>query len=75
MKKTMHIFLHSVDDVKNIANIAKEMEGEVTISSGHYCVDAKSILGIFVLNLGVPLNLEIEKWKDEYEGILAPYVV
>lgn len=75
MKKTVHIFLRSVDDVKNIASIAKEMEGEVTIFSGRYCIDAKSILGIFVLNLSGSLELEIENWKDEYEAMLEPYMV
>lgn len=75
MIKTMSIFLHTIDDVKNFVALTGNMEGKVSIVGGRYRVDAKSIMGIFVLNLSVPLNLVIEKWKDEYETALQPYWV
>lgn len=74
MKKTMSIILRSADDAKNLAAIAQNIFGAVTLSSGRYCVDAKSLLGIWVLDFTLPLKLEIDKWKEEYEAALEPYL-
>lgn len=75
MAKTIDIYLHSVKDIKDLADIAKRMEGDVNISSGRYRVDAKSIMGIYVLDISGPVCLEIEMWKKEYEEMLKPYMV
>lgn len=75
MKKAMDISLHSVADIKNFARLAEGMDGEVTLSSGHYRVDAKSILGIYALNLSGPMYLEVENWKDEYEAAMEQFRV
>lgn len=75
MRKTMDISLRSVADIKNFANLAEGMDGEVTLSSGRYCVDAKSILGIYALDLSSPIYLEVEKWKDEYEAAMEQFRV
>lgn len=74
MKKRMDIALYSADDVKRFAGLAQSMDGKVTLSSGRYCVDAKSVIGIFVLDLASPLSLEIERWKEEYAEALNPYL-
>lgn len=50
------------------------MPGDVTIVSGRYVIDAKSIMGIFSLDLSKPMKLEIEDWKDEYVERLRPYM-
>ncbi len=74
MKKRMDIALYSADDVKRFADLAQSMDGKVTLSSGRYCVDAKSVIGIFVLDLASPLLLEVERWKEEYTEALTPYL-
>ncbi len=73
MKKRMDIILYSTDDVKTFAGLVQKMDGNVTLSSGRYCIDAKSVIGIYVLDLAAPLLLEIEKWKEEYAEVLTPY--
>ena len=52
-----------------------KIEGEVTISCGRYIINAKSIMGIFSLDLTKSLILEIEEWKDQYETLLKKYMV
>ena len=74
MNKTMTISLCSIDGVKDFVNMVSRIEGDVTISSGRYIIDAKSIMGIFSLDLSKMVTLEIEEWKDEYMEILKPYV-
>ena len=74
MKKRIDISLYSADDVKRFADLAQSMDGKVTLSSGRYCIDAKSVIGIFVLDLASPLSLEIERWKEEYAEALMPFL-
>lgn len=74
MTKTMDILLSSVDAVKSFVNVVGNMPGDVTIISGRYVIDAKSIMGIFSLDLSKPMKLEIEEWKDEYMDKLKSFV-
>ena len=67
-------FLQSVDSVKDFVNVVSGMEGDVTISSRRYIINAKSIMGIFSLEFSKPMRLEIENWKDEYMEILKSYI-
>ena len=74
MNKTMTILLCSIDGVKDFVNMVSRIDGDVTISSGRYIIDAKSIMGIFSLDLSKTVTLEIEELKDEYMETLKPYV-
>jgi phosphotransferase system HPr-like phosphotransfer protein len=74
MKREMIISLHSIDGVKDFVNMVSKIDGDVTISSGRYIIDAKSIMGIFSLDLSKTVTLEIEEWKDEYMEMLKQYI-
>ena len=50
------IRLNSIGEVKEFNRIAAIMPGDVDLHSGRYCVDAKSIMGIFALNLARELT-------------------
>lgn len=50
------------------------IEGDVLLCVGKYVIDAKSIMGIFSLELSKPLRLEIENWKEEYRATLEKYL-
>ena len=52
-----------------------KIEGNVLLCVGKYVIDAKSIMGIFSLELSKPLRLEIENWKEEYVEILGKYLI
>jgi hypothetical protein len=60
----MYISLNKVNDVKEFVSISLNLCGEITLSSGRYCVDGKSILGIFSLDLSAPLELICENDQD-----------
>ena len=53
-----NISLSSINDVKNFVNIVTKYDFEIDLSSGRYIVDAKSIMGIFSLDLSKPIKLE-----------------
>ncbi len=53
------IRLTSIEDVKEFVTLANDYEHECDLVSGRYAVDAKSIMGIFSLDLSKPLNLVV----------------
>lgn len=58
----MLIDLGNISRVKDFVALAQNYTAEITLSSEKYCVDGKSILGIFSLDLSKPVEL---KCSDE----------
>lgn len=70
------ISLDSIADVNAFANTIAHFKSEIDLSSGRYIVNAKSIMGIFSLDLTRPLTLTVHG-KDELEeisSVIAPYL-
>ena len=70
------IQLHSIKDVRNFVDIVTKYEMEIDLSSGRYLVDAKSIMGIFSLDLLKPIGVTIH--SDDCEELmndLAEFIV
>ena len=66
--KSMKISLEMAQRVKDFVAITQNCEYEVLLKSGKYVVDAKSILGIFSLDLCKPLTVEI--YSDDCADLL-----
>ena len=64
------IRLNSIGEVKEFNRIAATVPGDVDLHSGRYCVDAKSIMGIFSLDLSKPIDLNIHS-ENDIDEILA----
>ena len=75
--KTFNIALNQINDVKNFVNIVNRYDYEMDLTSGRYVVDAKSIMGIFSLDLSKPIDLNIhaENDIDTILAVLKPYIV
>jgi len=57
--KTITICLNTVEKVKGFVNTISPLDGDFDLVSDRYVVDAKSIMGIFSLDLSKPLRLDI----------------
>lgn len=57
--KSITVSLETVQKVKEFVAVTQNTEYEILLKSGRYVVDAKSILGIFSLDLSKPLTVEI----------------
>ena len=57
--KSLVIKLDTINDVKNFVNIVSKYDFDVDLVSGRYAVDAKSIMGIFSLDLAKSIKMEI----------------
>lgn len=75
--KTVRICLNSIDKVKSFVNDLTKFDTDFDLVSGRYVIDAKSIMGIFSLDLSKPIDLNIhsESNVDEILNILSPYIV
>ena len=75
--KTVHISLNSIDKVKALVNDITKFDNDFDLVSGRYVIDAKSIMGIFSLDLSKPIELNIhpEGNVDEILSVLQPYIV
>ena len=75
--KTVLISLNSIDKVKAFVNDISKFDNDFDLVSGRYVIDAKSIMGIFSLDLSKPIELNIhsEGNADEILAVLAPYIV
>ena len=62
--KTVKISLNSIDKVKSFVNDITKFEYDFDLVSGRYVIDAKSIMGIFSLDLSKPIDLNIHAEDD-----------
>lgn len=75
--KTVMISLNSIDKVKSFVNAITQFDYDFDLISGRYVIDAKSIMGIFSLDLSKPIDLAIhvESEVDDILEALKPYLV
>ena len=64
------IMLNTINDVKQFVNTVTKYDYDIDLVSGRYAIDAKSIMGIFSLDLTKPLTVVIHN-KDEEEKFKA----
>lgn len=67
--RTLTIHLKSINEVKEFVRIVNDFSYDVDLISGRYIVDAKSIMGIFSLDLARPIALEIH--SDTAEDLVT----
>ena len=73
---TFKIMLSSINDVKNFVNIVNKYEFDIDLISERYVVDAKSIMGIFSLDLMNPITMTVHNDNcDDIIEELKNYIV
>ena len=75
--KSVNVVLNTIDKVKGFVNIISTHDGDYDLSSDRYVVDAKSIMGIFSLDLSKTLRLDIHNTAvaDKVIEQLSDYIV
>ena len=72
------ILLDSIEKVKKFVSITTKFESEFDLVSGRYVIDAKSIMGIFSIDLSKPIILRIYEEGEKAENVikaLEEYVI
>ena len=75
--KSVNICLNTVEKVKGFVNAISPLDGDFDLVSDRYVVDAKSIMGIFSLDLSKPLKLHIHDSaaSERVMPLLKPYTL
>ena len=68
--KTIKVSLNSIDKVKQFVNDINRYTYDFDLVSGRYVIDAKSIMGIFSLDLSQPIDLNIHADGADLEEVL-----
>ena len=74
--KTLQISLNSIDKVKSFVNDITKFDNDFDLVSGRYVIDAKSIMGIFSLDLLNPLRMTVhsddcDALEEKIQGFLV----
>lgn len=75
--KSVKISLNSIDKVKAFVNEVTKFDSDFDLVSGRYVIDAKSIMGIFSLDLSKPIELNIhnDAQAESIVDALKPFIV
>ena len=74
--RTVQVNINSIDKVKSFVNTVTAFDAEFDLISGRFVIAAKSIMGIFSLDLSKPITLNI--YNDDDDRILEslkPFIV
>ena len=67
--KSVSILLKEAQNIKTFVSIINKYPYDIDLRSGRYVVDAKSILGIFSLDLSKPISMEV--YNDNCDDLLV----
>ncbi|MDY3845361.1 MAG: HPr family phosphocarrier protein [Eubacteriales bacterium] len=75
--KTFYIRLNTIQDVRDFVNAVSTTDFDIDLTSGRYVVDAKSIMGIFSLDLLSPIKVTVHSDGDTgaLEEKLSKFIV
>ena len=75
--RSFSVLLNTIEKVRTFVTKISQYEGDFDIVSDRYIIDAKSIMGIFSLDLAKPLKLniydetELDKLKEDFKEFIV----
>lgn len=79
MTNTFNISINTIDKVKRFVNLTNKCEIDTDIISGRLIIDAKSIMGIFGMDLTRPMILKIhesdQKKLQKYKEMFGEFII
>ena len=73
--RTCNIMLNTINDVKVFVNTVSKYDFDVDLISGRYAIDAKSIMGIFSLDLSKEIILSASGATQEFIDEMQQFIV
>jgi phosphotransferase system HPr-like phosphotransfer protein len=74
---TKKIQLNSIEDVKKFVNLVNTYPCDIDMVAGRYTIDAKSIMGIFSLDLSKPIDVVIndDKYSEKFFNEIVKFII
>ena len=73
--RSVRISLPTVGVVQRFVEIISALEGNFDILSGEYIIDARSLMGIFTLDLSSPIELAVERDTPETMRAISRFII
>lgn len=73
--KVTTVRIRGVADAATLVEHAKEINTDVTIRHGKFCIDGKSILGVLSLDMSDGVQVEYDEDETEFENWLRRFEV
>jgi len=73
MSKYMYIKMSGINDVTEFVKRATAVDGDIVVKRGKYCVDGKSLLGLFSLDLDEGVTVEYPTDADAFEQYIEQF--
>ena len=67
---SMKILIDSIVKVKEFNNLAVKFPCEIDVVSGRYIIDGRSLMGLFSLDLGKPVEMKFDKKYEDLAKLL-----
>lgn len=72
--KKLQLKIYGIHDCNRFAQKARLVDGDVTITRGKYCLDGKSILGIFSIDTSQGFTVEYPEDAKDFEDFIMQFV-
>ena len=72
--KKIFIKIAEIDKVNEFVQHARSVQGDILVSRGKFCVDGKSILGMYSLNLNQGCTVEYPDDAKEFDEFIQQFV-
>ena len=73
--ETVYVYFSTVMEVKRFVENISPLEGDFDLIDGRYVVDARSLMGIFGMNLMKPIQLRIHKNSKKAMQAIKSFIV
>lgn len=71
--KKMTICIHGLNDVYKFIEEATKVEGDVTVTRGKFTVDAKSVMGIFSIDMSQNVTVTYPEYATEFHEFIKQF--
>lgn len=72
--RTVYVNLPNSETIQRFVDALADLEGQFDLISGHYILDARSMLGIFNLDLKRPIRLDVYNDSPENMAAIVPFL-
>lgn len=73
---SVNVMLSTITDVKKFVDVVSKYDFEIDLTSGRYVIDAKSIMGIFSLDLSKPIKMDAHcEAGSKFLDDVKPFIV
>lgn len=72
--KKVFIKITEIDDVNKFVQYAKNVRGDVLVSRGQFCIDGKSILGIYSLDVSQGCAVQYPENEKEFDEFIQQFM-